>query len=118
VPCISLKRHIQLVAIDQLHRCGIIHCDIKPANVFIRLHAGDMHAVLGDYGHAHVAPPGADLARVAVTGLRGTPEYTAPEVCAHARGERRAFGAAADVFAFGVLIFAMLTAGKVSSFRV
>ncbi|KAJ7607381.1 kinase-like domain-containing protein, partial [Roridomyces roridus] len=47
----------QLVtAIETLHRAGIVHCDLKPSNVFL---TKDGNIVLGDYGRAKsfAAPP-------------------------------------------------------------
>src|SRR3954453_11588240 len=71
-------------AVAFAHNRGIIHCDIKPENIMV----GDYGAVyLMDWGVAAVTkrmvedpalPPVPGLGRPP-SGLRGTPEYMAPE---------------------------------------
>lgn len=54
--------------LDYLHACGIIHCDIKPANILMRSSGGG--AVLCDFGIAVDKP---------AVGGKGTPCYVPPE---------------------------------------
>jgi predicted ATPase len=85
-------------ALTRSHRLRIIHRDIKPANVLI---AGDGTPKLTDFGIAYViGEKSMTLPNVIV----GTLDYLSPETL---RGE--AADVRADVWAFGVLLFEMLT---------
>jgi alkyl hydroperoxide reductase subunit AhpC len=88
------------------HARGIVHGDLKPDNVFI---TEDRVAKILDFGLARrdqrAIDPNATVTLSSGTGsLSGTPRYMAPEV---ARGGGP--GAPADVFAFGVVLYEMLT---------
>lgn len=72
--------HIQKVIVPsineglrELHRNGIVHCDIKPGNLFYA--DGRAHIVIGDCGISGYANANGKL----VDAVRGTPEY-APRV--------------------------------------
>lgn len=81
-------------ALRHLHAKGVVHGDLKPANVLIDV---NNQARLLDLGIASV--PGDTL-----RGFKGTPGYAAPEVL---RGERPT--AASDVYGLGVTLYAALT---------
>lgn len=89
-------------ALGALHAVGIVHRDVKPANLFLVGGAPDRVKLL-DFGLArHVAPEHA-LTGVGMT--IGTLDYMAPE---QARG-RRDLTARADVFGLGCVLFECLT---------
>ena len=88
-------------ALEFIHRNKIIHRDIKPEN----LHLSPTGAVkLMDFGIAK----GDDLSRTAPGYVLGTPFYMAPE---QVRGEP--LTPQADVYAFGALLYELLTGNKV-----
>lgn len=59
--------------LHELHRNGIVHCDIKPSNLFYS--AGESSVVIGDCGISGYTNANGKL----VDSIRGTPEY-APRV--------------------------------------
>jgi Protein kinase domain len=81
-------------ALASAHRRGILHGDVKPANV---LFTSDGEPLLSDFGVARTLGDG--------TGdqVSGTPEYVAPELLDGARPDPRA-----DVYSLGVLCYRAL----------
>ena len=98
----SLKRCVGVLkqvasAVDYLHAQGIVHGDIKPANIIIDPRAHDFVKLL-DFGIA--SREDRDVRR----GVMGTPAYMAPE---QARGE--SWGPASDVYGVAALALELLT---------
>jgi serine/threonine-protein kinase len=89
-------------ALDAVHAVGLVHRDVKPANVLLRQVSGNDHAYLTDFG---VAKPSEGTEHLTQTGLAvGTPGYLSPE---QIRG--RDPTPQSDLYALGCLVFEALT---------
>ena len=103
LPGLSVQRTVEIAldvadALTRAHRLDILHRDLKPANVLL---AEDGTPRLTDFGCAHLAAS----SRLTQTGtVLGTVLYLSPEAC---RGET--LDARADIWAFGVMLYEMLT---------
>jgi serine/threonine-protein kinase len=87
------------------HARGVVHCDIKPANIF--LGRGDQPKIL-DFGIARALhAPEASVLGAADAAVAGSPHYLAPE---QLLGER--LDARTDVYALGVVLYELLTGHK------
>ncbi|MEO0128694.1 MAG: protein kinase, partial [candidate division WOR-3 bacterium] len=99
---ISLEESIRIIqkvcdALDYAHKQGIVHRDVKPANIIITKNG---EPKLMDFGIAKLAD-----STVTKTGSAlGTPSYTAPEMI---KGEK--VNARADIFSLGCVFYEMLT---------
>lgn len=84
-------------ALAHAHREGVLHRDVKPANVLVHWPSGSLKLL--DFGMARLADM--DSTRTGV--LMGTPAYLAPEVLAGQRADARS-----DLYALGVTLFELL----------
>ncbi|MGK2858285.1 MAG: protein kinase domain-containing protein [Thermoanaerobaculia bacterium] len=88
-----------LDALGTLHAAGVVHRDLKPANILLTP-GGEVK--LADFGLARRWEGGEKVTRTEA--LVGTLEYVAPEQALGKQLDGRA-----DLYAFGVLLFEMLT---------
>ncbi|MEX2534835.1 MAG: serine/threonine-protein kinase [Trueperaceae bacterium] len=89
--------HDVLSALEYAHSQGVIHFDVKPANILVK---GE-RCLLTDFGFAK------DLGLTNITGeqtMLGTPSYMAPEQFQGVRTDRRS-----DIYAVGAVLYHMLS---------
>ncbi|MFJ7078992.1 serine/threonine-protein kinase [Streptomyces sp. NPDC098781] len=90
-----------LAALRAAHETGVLHRDVKPANVLI---AKDGRVVLTDFGIAMIE---GDSALTMTGEVVGSPEFLAPE-----RALGRQTGPASDLWSLGVLLYAAVEASS------
>ena len=101
------ERAVALIAqvangLDAIHAAGLVHRDVKPANVLLSGEEGEEHAYITDFGVARNVATNSGLTQ---TGrFVGTLDYVAPEQISGAAVDARV-----DVYALGCLLFKLLT---------
>ena len=88
--------------LDAIHAAGLVHRDVKPANVLLGETGGEDHVYITDFGVARNVATESGLTQ---TGrFVGTLDYVAPEQISGGVVDARA-----DVYALGCLLFKLLT---------
>ena len=104
---LPLDRTVRLAAaaargLAEAHHAGVVHRDVKPANLFVSGQGHEEHLKVVDFGLAAIITDGG--ARLTSEGLTGTPAFASPE---RIRGDRG--GPATDIYSLGGVIFEALT---------
>ena len=86
-----------LSGLTAAHRAGIVHRDLKPENVML---ADDGRIKLGDFGLARAVSANTTTGQA----LLGTIAYLSPELVTRGIADARS-----DVYAFGIMMYEMLT---------
>jgi serine/threonine-protein kinase len=97
-----------LDALEAAHQADLVHRDLKPANIFVaRVGEDNLLVKLLDFGIAKEI--GTQRRMTETTGkiFLGTPQYTAPEQL-----DGKEVDARADIYAFGVLAYELLTGSR------
>ena len=89
-------------ALDVAHERGLVHRDVKPANVLIASRGGREHCYLSDFGLTKQTSSDSGLTETGQ--FMGTADYVAPEQI-----ERGPVDARSDVYSLGCLLFECLT---------
>lgn len=101
---LTTKRMVEIMqpvcsALNYAHQMGMVHCDVKSANIMISKN-GTVY--LTDFGIAR----GMDAATSTLVGI-GTPAYMAPELI---KGQDPT--PQTDIYAMGIVLYEMLTRGE------
>jgi len=89
-------------ALSALHNAGILHRDLKPGNVMLRM---DGQLALIDFGLAKHEALDYDITDTGM--IFGTPHYMSPE-----QGHGQDLDPRSDLYSLGVMLFEMLTGHK------
>ncbi|KAF1998962.1 kinase-like protein [Amniculicola lignicola CBS 123094] len=122
---IPLHERIELAidiasALQSLHACKIIHGDVKPENIIVYDHGGDLPerpqaAKLADFGCSIFE---LDFKQGSDVYYLGTPKYNAPEINGRVGSQVEAYDssivafALADVYSYGLFLWEVLKNGQ------
>jgi serine/threonine protein kinase len=87
-------------ALYYAHKLGLVHCDVKPANIMIQ---NNGTVLLADFGIARVTESATTTTMVGA----GTPAYMAPEQAMGANPVPQT-----DIYSLGVVLYELVTGGE------
>ena len=89
-------------ALEEAHRQGIVHRDIKPDNILVQESAAGLQVKVLDFGIAKLRDQTSNLTRTG--SVMGTPQYMSPEQCL---GEE--LDGCSDIYSLAIALYEMLT---------
>lgn len=93
-------------ALDEAHRQGIVHGDIKPRNIIVNPAPNGLRVKVLDFGLAKLFSAKASNLKKPVM-MTGTMRYMSPEQCLGEELDGRS-----DIYSFGVVLYEMLGGGS------
>jgi len=88
-------------ALDFAHRHGVVHRDVKPANILVLANSETIK--IADFGIAHMDDPNS-AQQTQVGAVLGTPQYMSPEQVMGQKVDGRS-----DLFSLGVILYQLCT---------
>ncbi len=106
--CLSVCLQI-LDALSAVHKCGLVHRDLKPGNIMVDfLGSGKVHVTLIDFGIAKEIHSLDSLDLTRTDSLIGTLPYISPEQCSGTSLDERS-----DIYSFGCVAYEALQGKRV-----
>ena len=90
-----------------IHAAGVIHRNLKPANIFL---SKDKRTILTDFGRARLSDIDPNQQNSLDGLVTGTPAYMPPE---QARGRRMEIDERSDIWSAGAILFTLLSGRRV-----
>jgi hypothetical protein len=101
----ALARGI-LDGVAAAHTAGLVHRDLKPGNILLKVTDGGFVPKVADFGLAKMVGAAGSKTRTGST--MGTPQYMSPEQIRDSKN----VGVTSDVFALGAILYELLTGAR------